>query len=558
MYVTVRTVSVRFAFYSSGIQSWHIQHCAGLRSERRRMIKVYADFLRKLAVLGAILVHFGLAASGLIGELPGAMRPDEPDFVERSAQIVANRDLNPRYFFYPGGPHIYANAGLFAASFSLSGSGLTFYEDFQQHRLYYYVLARLLSVACMSASVAVVFVLARLLLQSYYAALLSAWLVALSPLIVAYSAYARNDASTTFLAVLSVYFTTRLWLQPSRRTFCLSATLAGVAAGNRYFMAFLVGYASLALVAMGLMRKMPRQRLAIMVLAYVGISLAAFLASNPFLVAEYETALREARIQGRATHLGADGLSPIGNFLWYLSNSLPEGLTLPQSALAIVGFIYALVSRVPRLVWFSLLPLGYIAATSVMPLHWHRWVLQAMPFWSVLAGYATLRLFAVLKRSRHTSLKKLGVVIPAITLIWAGMQNAVYAAWRSAPSTREQAGAWMAAHLPAGSTVYQQGYGALVPDGVFELKGIHLRVPSVAEFIQKRADYVVLSSAIYGRAMAEPARYSAAVSSTLTFMREATLLRSFTPPRECHIELMVTLCGGPTLLIYQIPHPETQ
>lgn len=514
--------------------------------------------LFKLAALGAVLAHFGLGASGLIGELPLEMRPDEAYFVEKAAQIVASRDLNPRQFLFPGGPSIYTNAGLFVASFALSGSELPFHEHFQQHRAYYYLLARLLSLACTSALVSVVFALGHVLFKSYRPALISAWLLALSPLIIAYSAYARNDASTTLLATLAAYFIIRFWQRPNLGAFCASAIFAGLAAGNRYFMAFLIGYGMLALLAIGYMRRKPWRQPVGLALGFAGISLVAFLISNPFLLVEHEIVLQEIRTQGRTTHLGADGLSPLGNFVWYLSNTLPEGLTFPQAVLAIVGFANAVTSRVPRLVWFALLPPGYIAATSALPLHWHRWVLQALPFLSVLAGYGASQVLVRFEALRFTPFKRLGAVGLAIAFGLIGTQSVAYATWRAAPTTRQQAGAWMAANLPAGSKIYQQGYGALLPKDMFEVKGLYIRIPSVAEFVERGADYVVLSSAMYGRVMAEPARYPVAVRSTEAFMREATLIRAFKPPRECHIELMVTLCGGPTLLIYQIPHPESR
>lgn len=516
-------------------------------------------FLLKLAVLGAILMHFGLAASGLIGELPLEIRPDEADIVERAARILFTGDPNPRFFHHPAGPHLYAHVTLFAAFHAVSGTAQTFNEHFLAARPTYYLLSRILGVAFTTLSVAAVFALGRATFSCLRTAALSAWCAAASPLLIAYSAYARAEASSVLFMLVSVYHSVQLWRCLSSKRMLLSAVFAGLAFGNRYLLAFLVGYVTLTPLVIGWLKAIPFKRTASLALTSLALSLVVFLVSNPFIFFDLATLEGDLLKQARSMHLGADGLTPIGNFVWYLTNTLPEGLTPPQVALAVIGMARTLVKRDQKGVWIALFPLGYLAAISALSLHWHRWALPALPCLSLLAGLGSYWLWGQALTDTWRPPVRIFArrLITSVLLSWMILVSSAYAVWRSLPSTRQQAGVWMAANLPAGSNIYQQGYGALVPDGLFELRGLYIRIPSVAEFAERGADYVVLSSAVYGRVMAEPARYPVAVNSTLAFMQEATLLRAFHPPRECHVELMVTLCGGPTLLIYQISRSET-
>src|SRR5262249_47583111 len=97
---------------------------------------------------------------------------------------------------------------------------------------------------------------------------------------------------------------------------------------------------------------------------------------------------RSLGAENETSHIGADGLSVGGNFLWYLKDGLPADLTYPVALAALVGLTLALLTR-PR---SALLLLGYVvlhvALISTSALHWHRWTIQVLPIAALFSGYA--------------------------------------------------------------------------------------------------------------------------------------------------------------------------
>ncbi len=120
------------------------------------------------------------------------------------------------------------------------------------------------------------------------------------------------------------------------------------------------------------------------------------------------------------------------------------------------------------------------------------------------------------------------------------------------PSTRVRAREW-ALHLPPGSTIAEEWYTA--PLGPVPGKGIRVsQLRSLAEghtledYARERYDVLIVSSGMYGRYLAEPARYPAEVAFYSRLFREGQLLQTFAPSATSR---------GPIISIYRIAPPPT-
>lgn len=116
------------------------------------------------------------------------------------------------------------------------------------------------------------------------------------------------------------------------------------------------------------------------------------MAISPVLVVDYKTVLEIMAGQNKDHHLGADGLSPVGNFFYYLQTTgIHLGLILTLSS--IYGMIKSIRRNVfPAIILLSLL--AYIIPVSVLSLHWERY---ALPLYAVGLFFGAFGAFYLLE-----------------------------------------------------------------------------------------------------------------------------------------------------------------
>jgi 4-amino-4-deoxy-L-arabinose transferase-like glycosyltransferase len=523
------------------------------------------------ATLGAIvIVALCATTTGLTKSLPYSTEADEPTFVNAAVHIAATGDLNPHWFGHPGATVIYPLAVMYRLAGPAFGPA-DLQSQFATDATTFYMLGRWLSVAYRVLAVPVVFLLGRATLGTS-AGLIGAWLTAVLPIAVAHAQVVRTDSPATLFGLVALWQSVRIARCATWQRIALGGLAVGLAIATRYFMLALVPVLLSAVVLgrwSGDRRWLPSVGHALLALATVALG---FILASPFALLDRVTLERSLTAENETNHVGADGLSPIGNFSWYLSDALPSDLTYPVALVALVGAALIMRNRQRG----ALLLLGYavlhLVLISASALHWHRWTIQILPIAALCCGYAIQSL--EVRPSRPNFLQQtaagrrqsrppasfirfsaafLGQRVPARVLQFgiAGvvslqvlLQLLIYDAQQAQTPARVLAREWMAANVPADAAVTEEWYGPPL-DG----SGLHARVrfslaeQSLQEYARSGLAYLVASSAVYDRYFAEPDRYAEQVSFYQNLIRRGQVLAEFraTFPGEA---VLTQLAGG--------------
>lgn len=504
----------------------------------------------RLHLIALLLAAALVSLWGLQKTLPILQDVDEYTFVDAALRVAASGDWNPGFFGHPGSTTIYPLALLARGWHALTQHGMLLRADPNLAAHYaadwweYYFLGRLLSVAYHLLTLPLIVLVGRRAF-TLNVGLAAAWLYTLYSYVILHAKTVRTDSAGTFFALLTLYLCLCLLDRPTVARQAAAGAALGLAASSRYFLAVL-GPVLPAAQAIAFRRQDAAERRFWVSFAPAWVAAAlAFALSTPYLFLDFGTAFANLQSEARAEHLGADGLSPAGNLIWYAGVALPEMIKWPQVVAALVGL--AAVLRRPRA--GALLVLGYaalfVAAISLSALHWHRWLIPVLPVVALLAATgveAAARAAArALGRAQwaHT-LFVAGVVAVAL---WPASRVAVLDLRHANGSTRLIARAWMLENLPSGSRILQETYGAPLQGTPLAADEIRALVDGGDVALQRAAgyDYVVASSAIYNRFFAEPERYPGEIAFYTALFEGGNLVHEVQPGY---------FVDGPTIRIY--------
>lgn len=515
----------------------------------------------RLHLILLLLTAFALLVAGLQRTLPLLPDPDEATFAEAAVRIAATGNLDPGFYGHPGSTLIYPLAVAYRIWHALSAHGRLLHADpllidhYWRNFDEYYLLGRLLSVGAGVVALALLVLVGRRAWGAWRVGLAAGWLLALNPVIVYYAKMVRTDTVGMAFGLLAVYLALRILEFPTWREHLLAGAAAALAAAGRYF----VGVVALLVLAANLLA-LPRSRRAWALLAgSAAAALAVFALANPAMVTNVGEVLTDLRTEARATHLGADGLSPLGNLWWYASAALPQTVGMALAA-ALLGVATTAVEQRRgadrRGAWLLLLYLAaFVAVISLSALHWARWLIPVLPVVLLFAGagitFATAALARRMGWSRGEDRFVFALLLAAllatngVTLVRRTIQDA-------GENTRLLARAWMIETLPAGALLLQEAYGAPLQETPLQSETIRALVDVIPEPFRAAADlqplrdrgydYVVVSSAIYDRFLAEAERYPAEVAFYERLFAQGNLVREFAPAWNQ---------SGPVLRIYQ-------
>jgi hypothetical protein len=511
------------------------------------------------ALAAIVLIALALRLWGIKADLPYVPHVDEPVFVVPAVEMATNASANPGWFGHPGSTVIYPLALAFRAGSFLANGGPLLGPNpgvlaaFKEQPGAFYLSGRLLSVLYAVLSLPLVFLIGRRVFN-VRVALIGTAFAALSPVTVAYAQIVRTDSAGTFFAMLALYLCLRVLDAPSLRNQVLAGAVIGIGVATRYFLALiavvLVAVDAILLWQQWRQRAVLRRHLGAAVAGLAAIGLA-FAVATPYFFLDHETAMRNLAFEARSTHPGADGLSPVGNFAWYLSEALPSVLGMPIAACAAFGAALALCRRhIPELIVVGFV-LIYLVAISLPALHWARWLIQIVPLCSLLAASVVdavaMRLSAWLGAGPLQRWVPIGVLTAALCAAPAH-DVAIMSMSAIQPSTRIQAREWIIQNLPQGTRIAQEWYAApLVGTGfVVEERFSLAERSSVEAYIGEGYRYVVASSAIYNRYYSEPGRYPDRIAFYDDLFKRGRLLRRWEPSRTR---------GGPEISIYELAPP---
>jgi 4-amino-4-deoxy-L-arabinose transferase-like glycosyltransferase len=401
----------------------------------------------------------------------------------------------------------------------------------------YYLAGRWLSIAYEVAAIPLVYLLGR---KAFGATtgLIGASLTAFLPIAISHAQVVRTDSAALFFGMLSLWLILRLADHTTWRRLALAACAIGLAIASRYFMVALLAPLMVAV----------RPRNVRKAASGITLALVAFLAASPFVALDAATVLESVAAENESSHVGADGLSPIANFVWYLTRALPADLTWPVALLALIGIGLAVRRRTSGVVLIAYIGV-HLVLISASALHWHRWTIQILPVLAIFCGFAIQALLT------PTGLR---AAVTAAAAVQLALQTLVYDLQQIQPAPRILAREWLITNAPAGTLVLQEWYGPPLADTSLRSRTRFSLAQGALD-----AEYAVVSSAVYDRYFSEPDRYPREADFYGRLFAEQSMLAEFRARApfqdllagvaggECYCSLHPTR-GAPSLRVYRV------
>jgi 4-amino-4-deoxy-L-arabinose transferase-like glycosyltransferase len=502
------------------------------------------------AVLGIMVLSLGLECWAVTHDLPYP-GVDEPVFVKPAVHMASTGDLDPHWFGHPGSTTIYPLGGIYHAWDTVAHGGPVFSADPSlAHRFAtdpgtFYLIARLWSIAFAVGAIPLIFLLGRRCFSTGVG-LAGAALWAVIPLWVSYGRIVRTDSAGVFFALLALLLILRLLKRASLGDQVLAGAAIGVGISTRYFLATLLA-AFLAAGIVAVRRAVPGASVR-GIAAGVGAAVAAFLLTTPYFLLDWSTA-RASLTNENATHVGHDGLSPLGNLRWYLGSSIPNVISWPVALLAIVGVFFAVVHRRdPRRLVLLVAASTFLVAISMSKLHWDRWPLPILPVLVLFAVDGLMRLTSALdvRLGRPALAPALAIVGIALVAFSPAKDTVQLNMRESRPSTRVLARQWIEKNVPEDSLVVRELKTAPLNDTDLRWRS-RFSLPYGGWTLDRyRLDgfrYFITNASISGAYMRHPRQYPAQALLYRELRQQACLLHVFRP--NAHRD-------GPVIRVYEL------
>jgi hypothetical protein len=398
--------------------------------------------------------------------LPHTYHPDEGYIVSRAIRFHGG-DLDPRFFNWPS-LYMYALSGVYGVLFGWRGVVQAFSEDAAT----FYLVGRTLTALMGTATIGVVYGLGTRLYGTAVG-VLAAVFMAVNLLHIRDSHYITTDVPLTFLLAVSQWFTTRYWQEGRRGDAWWSGLFAGLAASMKYP----GGVAVLALLFAHFARPRPagprwRQVLGPPLIGAGVLALAGFLVGTPYAVITPINFVRGVLSELREVHTVQFGNeADLPGYLFHLLHSFPEGMGYVPFGLALVGLVCAVVRPGWREAILLAFPLPYFLVIGTWSSRFERYVLPILPFLAVLAALGLVRLVtAARERLDGRTGGPLRALTPAAGLALAaalvvGPEVVRIVHWHlllARPDTRQVAGAWIEARIPAGARIAMEPYSPAI------------------------------------------------------------------------------------------------
>lgn len=519
---------------------------------------------QRVCLLFLILAATWLYTWGLQRNLPYTMEADENIFVERAVLMASTGNLNPGWFGNPGSTLLYPLAAGYRLWYLWHGSPAPdLLNWFFSASWPFYFLARLLSVAYTLLAVCLTYQIGRLVFTPTTGLIGVAFLLSY-PTLLLHIKSVRTDSVGLLFALLICWSCLQLYRQPTHGHQIIAGVMLGLGVAGRYFLLLFTPLlvwlhwlawrgTSPSAEVQGNERNAVVKRtlggyyrgLAVALLA-MGLS---FVLSTPYFILDFPIARHDLVIEGRSTHLGADGLSPLGNFFWYWREITQSQYGVLQTTFAVIGLLLILRRRL-------LLPLSlvgmtmlFLAGLSLSSLHWLRWTLPILPLAALVSAYGLAATVAWLTQGRWQRLYQpllLALTLAAVAL--HGMQSVQLSVQDARPSTRLTARLWLLQHLPPTARLIQEPYTTLLLDDPrVTTTGIALgSEQTVDEYRRAGYTHLVISSYMYDRFLREATRYPKEVAFYQSLLQGREPLVTFTPSWAQ---------GGPALQLYVIAEP---
>lgn len=517
----------------------------------RHLSSVWAQ----LSVVGILGVALFFHLWGIGHDLPYVT--EDPVFAKSAVRIAGQAGLNPGQFAHPGSTLMYPLAAIYKVWHAATGGGRWLGEDrtllvrYETEPGTFLLIGRLLTVVYALLGVLVVYLVGREAF-SERTALLGTLLAAVQPT-EAFDKSVRTDSASLLFCMLALWCCLRLYRRLNLANQLVTGAAIGLAIGTKYYLGTLVAVL-VAVDAILIWRQRSLSNVPPAVWWQMGIGLLAvplaFAVSTPYFFIEVARVRGDLTHNLAAQHVGADGLSRLGNLYWYLTVALPDSFAWPQRIAVAVGMGWALWERrVPHLL-LAVFCAAFLMGISVSSLHWARWLVPVLPVFAIFSAHGlTASAAYVSRRLRLPPMAHAGLVAAAVLLcVRQPVSELVRMDQLSAgPSTSVLARMWVEENLPVGSAIAYEWDTLpppLKPDplgpgtwinrnngrNLSEISMSKLSVRGTLSFYTRRGyHYLVTSSIMYVNYPAMPEQYPAEAAFYKNLLTSGQLLHQVDP-----------------------------
>ena len=488
-------------------------------------------------LIGTIIAIFLiLGLWNIQGELPFNAKPDEEIFVNNAAIMAATGDYNPHWFGNPGSTVIYPLAGIYKLKNSAASPLAP--SDF-------YLFGRFLSLFYAVLTIPLVYSIGASI-YGKKVGFVAAWFMSFYPIFITHSQIVRTDTAGTFFYYLSIWLMLRLRNSPTIKNYLLTGAAIGLATVSRYFMAILLVLLIVHQLIYFNGRDARSWRKTI-----IGIfsAILVFAITTPYFFIDFHTSLKNLAAEARGLHPGADGLSQIGNFFWYVFKAIPWSISWPQSILAIVGIWLTLRRRdKAQILLLSFLTI-YLIGISALSLHWQRWIIPLLPGLALLAAYAliTLAEYLLAYLRVQTNTRWLWILSIVILITLPLLQDIlVIKKMETKKSNLLQAQEWiqnslLSQHLKTSKNAsFKTLYFMLDPKA------------DIDRYKERGYRYIIVNDNIRQIAEATPERYPVLLVFYKDLDARGLLINTFDEKITCPLSFGAPFCNSPSIKIYDL------
>ncbi len=400
------------------------------------------SFLQHVPILSILTLAFLIRIIGVNFGLPDLYHADEPIVVNHALAYGAG-DLNPHFFKIP--PLISYLLSLVYGVYFLIGSRMgcfksvdNFLNLFLRDPTSFYLLGRIIFGVILG--VATVYVLYRLCRKFFSRehGLIAAFFLAVCFLHVRDSHYIYVDIPLLFLAVLSFFPIFKILERGKKKDYLLFGVLFGSAVATKYNAVFLFAPFLLSHI----IRKGSFKLIFTSIELYLtlALSLCIFFTLNPFSLIDLRFFISELLTQSKSEgFLG---------FFHHFQYSLSGGMGVPLFYLSLAGVLFSFFSRgSKRLVTLSFV-LVYFIVLAVCSQPYDRYVLPLLPFLSLFAADALIKIGEKIK-----AIQKWPIVFAMVFAIPSIAKVSVLDYLFLQKDVRTEAREWIEQHIPADSKI---------------------------------------------------------------------------------------------------------
>jgi hypothetical protein len=526
--------------------------------------RIWKFTLQQWLLAGTVLASLLFHLAGLRQELPYLANTDEPSLLIPAVDIVSTGNLDPGWYGNPGSTVIYPLAGMIEIYYELSGRNPSLLEaripwatgwagDTLWGEIWKLYLMGRLMVAFYDSFLIIWIFLSGKRVFGAFEGLVGAGFYAICLAAISHAQVIRTDAPAVFWGTLSLWLIAEIYHKPSTLNQLAAGICIGLSISSRYFMAALIPVLFMVDILVIIRSRDERKKNWGPVVLGLLAAPIFFALSTPYFILSFDAAIASLLIEARPSHIGADGFLWLGNLSWYISLAIPLSITWGQFLFAVAGAAETVIRKQPM----AMVLLGYatifLTGISISYLHWQRWIIPILPVLVLFAAHGIRvvidGLFVRLKwpqRYRQQAIL-LVIIILAVKPTFDLILHDIRA---NTPSTRLLAQQWLLKNIPTGSKIAGEAY-SIYPtppeNGRFRYTSMFsLSEKPFEEYYNEGYRYLVVSSGVYNRFLAEPERYQEQIIFYERLSKQGRLLFKIEPTR---------FHTGPVIQAYKLSPP---